>query len=99
MEGVKGAFHASESDDIGSPGWLDDHPPPLFIEVQTLVDGLSLFWTTQVGFTYELLSASSLTEDEWDLVFRQVATETSMTTTVRYESGGLRLYQLRRLDR
>lgn len=59
VEGVDGAVRATESDDVGSPGY-SHYAPPRFLEVAVNSGQTALTWQTVAGREYRLESRTDL---------------------------------------
>jgi hypothetical protein len=82
--GQCGAIRAVEADDIGSPGYIANHPPrtvaPRFLAISRDALGTHLNWKTQIGKRYELQAKDGLEAPSWMSLSQHTATGTSLST-------------------
>lgn len=93
-EGVCGAIRAVEADDIGSPGFIVNHPPrivaarpPWCVGIARDREGSHLTWGTQAGRRYELQCKRDLAERAWTPLSQHAATSPRTLTTDPAASG------------
>ncbi len=83
--GQCGAIRAVESDDIGSPGYLTNHPPrtiaPRCLGITCEAQGVGLTWKTQSGKRYELQAKDDLAASTWTPLSQQTASGSELLTT------------------
>ena len=97
--GQAGAIRAGESDDIGSPGYIANHPvrtmAPRCLQISHDDQGVHLVWKTQGGKRYELQSKDSLAGSQWTPRAQYVASATQLMTDDTPSADVLsRFYQL-----
>lgn len=98
--GECGAVQAARSEDVGSPGYVADHPPRTVAPrcLGILRDGadVQLTWRTQAGKRYELLAKDDLQAADWTSLSQHSATG-ALLTTIDTTATNLarRFYQLR----
>ncbi len=97
---VCGALGAASSGDIGSPGYVTNHPPrtiqPRARQILRDAQGLHLTWKAQAGKQYELLGKEVLDTSNWVPLSQHVATNAILTTTdFTATNFPRRFYQLR----
>lgn len=87
--GEYGGIQAAESDDIGSPGFMTNHPPrtvavprpPRCLRVARDAQGVHLTWSTQCEKHYELQSKDDLAAPAWTPLSQHPAAGPQTTTT------------------
>ena len=88
--GECGGIRAAESDDIGSPGFVSNHPShtvaprnPRCLQVARDADGVHLTWSTQCQHNYELQCQDDVAAKEWTALgqYRTVGARTVTTDT------------------
>lgn len=99
VPGQCGAVRAIEADDIGSPGYLTNHPAgvhrPRFTSLARTASGVSLTWQTRVSKRYELQFKPALTNVNWTSLSQHTATGLSlMTLDPSATNAGPRFYRL-----
>jgi len=79
--GERGAFHAVEAGDIGSPGWTSNNRVvrPKVTSTRRAPEGVFVTWKTQPGRAYELRRSDTPQGSNWALVSVQTATTSSLT--------------------
>jgi hypothetical protein len=98
--GVCGTIKAAGSEDIGSPGYVVNHPPriiaPSALKIFRDAQDVHLTWKTQAGKRYELLSKDSLDAVNWTPLSQHAAPGAQLTITDTTASGAVRrFYRLR----
>lgn len=82
--GEYGAIRAFTSDDVGSPGYITNHPPrtlaPRGVDVTLTEPGVQLLWRTQIGKRYELQSKVDLNAVNWTTLSQHTASGASLVT-------------------
>jgi hypothetical protein len=82
--GECGGIRAAESDDIGSPGYLTNHPPrtvaPRCLQIACDAQGAQLTWRTQAGKRYELQCRPDLAAADWIPLSQHSAGGTQLET-------------------
>lgn len=98
--GECGAIQAARSEDVGSPGYLTNHPPrtvaPRCLQILRDGTGVQLTWKTQAGKNYELLAKDDLPTTNWTALSQHPAAGAQLITTdVTATNAAQRFYQLR----
>jgi len=82
--GEFGAIRAFTSDDVGSPGYITNHPPrtlaPRGVEVSFSKPTVQLLWKTQTGKRYELQSKADLQALKWTTLSQHTASADTLRT-------------------
>jgi hypothetical protein len=91
VEGEDGAFRASESDDIGSPGWISR---PNIISIQLETTGIGLTWKTQPGRVYALQYSDTLAQPNWTTLYELPATDTTLSAMDTKSEVSQRFYRV-----
>jgi hypothetical protein len=73
VPGVRGAFRAAETEDIGSPGYTDN-PPPRFLGITRDESEVTLKCRTVEGTTYQLAYKTLLAHPSWTAIENFTAT-------------------------
>ena len=83
--GQCGAIRATLSDDIGSPGYITNHPPrtvaPRCLAISRNGPEVQLTWKTQPGKRYELQAKQDLNVSGWNPITQRVASGTQLILT------------------
>ncbi|MBL9167165.1 MAG: immunoglobulin domain-containing protein [Verrucomicrobiales bacterium] len=96
VEGERGAFRSVESNDLGSPGWVEEHEVPLHLRMSYEDREIRLQWATQPGRVYQLLSADSLDATTWEVIYQRQADGQALSMVDLRQSppGHRRFYKL-----
>src|SRR5262249_50838692 len=65
IDGLYGAFHAVQSGDIGSPGYLRTPLRPRLLSISREPDGCHLRWTSVAGRNYTVPYKLNLNDPDW----------------------------------
>lgn len=80
-----GTIKASSSADIGSPGYITNHPPrtvaPRCLRISSDNQGVHLVWKTQAGKRYELQGKDVLDAPNWTPVSQHTAVGSQLAIT------------------
>jgi hypothetical protein len=92
-----GTIKAAASEDIGSPGYVANHPPrPRALQILRDAQGVHLTWKTKAGLQYELLGKDDLTATNWTSLSHHPATDAVLTITdATATNTATRFYRLR----
>jgi hypothetical protein len=99
--GEGGAITAASSADIGSPGYVTNHPPrtvaPRFMQLSVSSGVVHLTWRTQVGKRYALERKDTFNEAAWTFISGHTATERRLTVAdpATSNTNAQRFYRLR----
>ena len=97
-----GAVRAAEADDIGSPGYVANHPPrtvvprpPFCLQVSRDSQGVHLTWRTQCEMRYELQYKEDLAALTWTPLSQHSASgPQTITTDATSDGRPCRFYRL-----
>jgi hypothetical protein len=94
---VCGTIGAASSADLGSPGFVANHPPrPRAVQILRDAQGVHLTWKTQPGVQYELLGKDLLTVTNWTSLGQHPATDSFLTISdATATNTATRFYRLR----
>ena len=98
--GECGAIQAARSEDVGSPGYLTNHPPrtvaPRCLGILRDGSGVQLTWKSQAGRHYELLAKDDLHATNWTALGQHPAAGAQLITIDSTATNAAqRFYQLR----
>ena len=83
--GEWGAIRAARSEDVGSPGYVTNHPPrtvaPRFLVMSHSDQSARLTWKTQAGKSYELQSKDHLDAPKWTPLTQHTAAGAQLIIT------------------
>ena len=94
--GACGAIRAAASEDIGSPGYVTNHPlrtvAPRCLEITRDAQGVHFTWRTQAGKRYELQSKEALAASNWTPLSQHTAIGVQLTITDTTAIGAVRRF-------
>ena len=94
VDGLYGAFRATESGDIGSPGYIRTPLRPRMLNITREADGWHLRWTSIAGRNYTIQSKNNLTDPGWTPLPTVPATGPFLTLTDPDLSAGQKFYRV-----
>jgi hypothetical protein len=93
---ICGALGAAGSADLGSPGYVTNHPlrtlAPRFLGISRNAEGTHLTWKTQAGKRYELFAKDDLNAPGWLSLGEHTASTNFVITTDTEAVGAVRRF-------